>query len=168
MNKKRFFRNSLIVVICIFAIFAPGYIFGIGENEVEKDARSRFAIEKDWTCFQSINDEMAVLLFFDQKQENSIISVYKNKKGISFGYFFHRGGSDDVVNNGVLGLTIERKNNAILSMNKKGIAKIVTAVETYTIDPNEPFTIIMPDDAEYISLLDSNNNEIPFDVMSIY
>ncbi len=119
-------------------------------------------------------DDLGVLLFYDEHSNNFTYSVYLNREGFSFGYFFHPGGNSIDISKGILAFDYGNS-IALISINKVHAARIECVSENsqqekvvYEIDLGKPFAIAIPivDSNTTIKIYDKNGNEIPITTMS--
>jgi hypothetical protein len=123
-----------------------------------------------------VTNNLGVLLFYDKYLNNFTYSIYFNRKGFSFGYFFRSGGRTSVISNGISAFDYGNS-MALISMNKVNAARIEcvsesnpTQVIVCTIEPGKPFAIAIPvtDGNVTIKIYDQNGNEIPITEISSY
>lgn len=169
-NKKDIIILSFILVLLLTAFFM-GEAMGVGESNIEKDARKNQKIDDTWLCTKDTTDELGVVLFYDSALDNHIFSIYINAVGFSYGYFFREGGSLGSVDSGIQGFSYQNKGMALLSMNKKRISKIEMnngeKTETVTLDPLQPFAIVVPSNIGTVTLYNSYDEEVPIDNISV-
>ena len=89
-------------------------------------------------------------------------SIYLSRDGFSFGYFFRQGGFDPYMADSVKGIVFEDKGIALLSLNEDGVCKIVvdndTEEKVISVDPEEPFAVVLPVDCGAITMYDAQEN----------
>ena len=94
--KKVFLKITLgVVLVCILFV---GFLYvnndiGVASTNLEADIRSSQKIKDDWTVEGSVSDTMAAYISYPQDMSDHTFSVYVNRPGFSFGYFFRGGGS---------------------------------------------------------------------------
>lgn len=150
---KRTFEYIGIIVIIVFVLFSLLYFnndIGTFKSNIEKNARSSQNIDDKWEVAKSTTDSMSAMLFYDKDINDYTFSIYVNKKGLSFGYFFRGGGSTNVENEGIVQYQVEGyQEKAYLSMNNQQVLRIEidngNMVRTIDIDHTKPFSIILPD-----------------------
>lgn len=106
------------------------------------------------------------MLFYDENLSNYVFSIYENRKGLSFGYFFRSGGSANVENEGIAEYKAEgHQEKAYLSMNKQQVVKIAigngNTVKIINIDHTKPFAVILPVGLGAIKIYDIEGNVLP-------
>lgn len=149
---KKAFEYVSVVVIVIFILFSILYFnndIGICKLNIEKDARISQKIDDSWQVAKSTTDNMSAMLFYDKNLTDYTFSIYVNRRGLSFGYFFRGGGSTNVENEGIAKYQIGGyQDKAYLSMNKQQINKIEidngNTIEVIDIDNTKPFAIVLP------------------------
>lgn len=152
----------VLIILLAFLIVWQADILGVSANRLEQDARENQDIQSDWEMAQDVNDEMCAMLFYDEEKEECAYSIYLSRDGLAFGYFFRQGGSDAYMTDSVKGVVFEDKGIALLSMNEDGVCKIVAdsdeAEKVISVDPREPFAVVLPVDCTAITMYDAQEN----------
>lgn len=164
---KRLFKYiglGITFIILVFMILYFNNKIGTFKSNIEKDARYSQKVPDNWNVSESKTDNIAAMIFYDNSNSNNIFSIYVNRKGFSFGYFFINGGSFPV-DDSVLEFNIEEYNEKVLiSMNKKKVSKIKIdnghTIKTVHIDSTKPFSYILPKDEGDITIYDINDNVV--------
>lgn len=95
-TKKRIYKTWVCTAL-IFAVLIGGFAVwnntGVYKNNIEQDARSSQNIDDDWIVLQNSSDEIYAMLFYPNEKDDHTFSIYINRKGFSFGYYFASGGS---------------------------------------------------------------------------
>lgn len=163
--------SILFIVVLYVTLWSKGNI-GVSKNRLEKNARESQKIDETWLVTKDVTDEMGALLFYNKGLNEHTFSVYLNRDGFSYGYFFREGGSLSSIGSGVQGFSYQDKGMALLSMNTKNVAEIKMDdgqnIEIIKIDPLEPFAIIIPHNIDVVQLYDSNGESISIDNISVY
>ena len=71
---------------------SPVFI-GTSAANLESDIRNLQKIPEDWIVEGDVSDTMAAYISYPQDRSDHTFSVYVNRPGLSFGYFFRGGGS---------------------------------------------------------------------------
>jgi hypothetical protein len=154
----------LVLVFVLLALCNNGSI-GVSESKIELDARKAHKIDDNWQVAKFISNPIGVLLFYDTKSNDSTYSIYLDRKGFSYGYLFHSGGSGNWIDEGVIELNFDGYGRALISMNKAKIERIEIdngqEVKTITIDSKKPFTVALPGNYGIVTMYDINNNIVP-------
>lgn len=168
MKKKETFSTivgvAVILAFIYMAVLGSG-IIGVSKNKIEKDARASQHIAEDDLVAKDVTEDLAALLFYDEEKQKHTFSLYVNRDGFSFGYFFVYGGSLCIYDEAIKGINKGEKGMALLSMNLKQVARIVVDGESREVDSSKPFAVIVPARAGEIRLFDSNGNELAIDQM---
>ena len=82
--------------------YAVNNDIGVASTNLEADIRSSQKIKDDWTVEGSVSDTMAAYISYPQDMSDHTFSVYVNRPGFSFGYFFRGGGSLSGVERGII------------------------------------------------------------------
>lgn len=165
---KKAYKNIiiiLIVVVCfIFALYVNGTV-GSLEYNIESDARKWQGIDDNWEVSKSVLYPVGAMLFYDAESNASIYSIYLNRRGFSFGYFFRSGGSRSEINEGICEFYFREYGTALISRNTEKIKLIETDdgqnINTISIDSEKPFAVVLPNNCGKVTVYDINNNEVP-------
>jgi len=163
---KKAFKYIGVVAVVIAIIFLILYFnndIGTCKSNIEKDARISQKIDDSWQVVKSTTDTMSAMLFYDENLSEYTFSIYVNREGLSFGYFFRGGGSTNAENKGIAEYKIEGYNEKpYLSMNKQQVAKIEIdngdTVEIIDIDHTKPFAVVLPFGMGTIKIYDINGD----------
>jgi len=152
---------AIMVIVLILILYFNNDI-GLRRWAIEKDARISHEIPDDWEVTKSITDNIYAMIFYDKDLNNHTFSIYENRKGPSFGYFFRGGGSMTVEDNDIAEYQVEGCQERIyLSINKQQIIKVEIdkgdIVETINIDADKPFALILPNNIRDIKFYNMNN-----------
>lgn len=155
---------ALVLVFALLALYSNGSI-GVSESKIESDARKSQKIDDNWQVSKSISYPMGALLFYDTESYGLTYSIYLNRKGLSFGYFFRSGGSRSDIKEGICEFRYDGYGRALLSMNKAKVERIEIdngqEIKTIGIDSEKPFTLVLPENCGVVTIYDINNNTIP-------
>ena len=102
--KKIFLKIVIgVVLVCIlFVCFLyTNNEIGVTSSKLEADIRSSQKIKDDWTVDGSVSSTMAAYISYPQDLSDHSFSVYVNRPGLSFGYFFRGGGNLSGVQRGI-------------------------------------------------------------------
>lgn len=177
MKVLKYIQKHFVNIWAILAIFLlvilPQIQFGVSKNNIERDARKSQEIQDDWITASSINDDLGALIFYPKYMTHSTFSVYQKGNGFSsFGYHFRYGGSQPDIDQRILQINTSNKGSILLSMNKLKVTKIEILtgsdhIDLITIDPEKPFTTLLPPSYVEFKIYDSNNNIIPSENISV-
>ncbi len=158
-----------VLLVCIVFI---GFLYfnndiGAQKSQLESDIRSSQKIESDWIVDGTVSDTIAAFISFPRDMTDHTFSVYANRPGLSFGYFFRGGGSLSGVEAGIAEYTVEGyKERAFISMNKQQVERLEiddgNSIQVVDIDSNKPFAIVLPVNAGNIAFYDVNGNTVEF------
>lgn len=167
------FKYTGIAVIIIFILFSFLYFnsdIGTARSKIEKEARFAHKVDDRWQVIKSTTDTMSAMLFYNSDFDDHTFSIYVNRKGLSFGYFYRGGGSLSVDDNHIAKYHVEGyQEMAYISINKQQVIKIEiddgNIVETIDIDNTKPFSVIFPNNSGIIKFYDINGDSIePFSI----
>ncbi len=116
---------------------------GVTSSKLEADIRSSQKIKDDWTVDGSVSSTMAAYISYPQGLSDHSFSVYVNRPGLSFGYFFRGGGTLSGIQRGIVEFTVEGYNErAFISMNQQQVQQLEiddgNTIQVVDIDRNKP------------------------------
>lgn len=168
---KKALPKMLLGVVLTCALFF-GFLYGnndIGKtaNSLETDIRSSQKISDDWIVDGSISDAMAAFISYPQDKTDHTFSVYVNRSGLSFGYFFRGGGDIVEVDDYIAEFVVEGYNErAFISMNTQNVIRLEidngNNVRVIDIDSGKPFAVVLPLNAGSICFYDVNGNIVEY------
>ncbi len=157
-------RKSFAAAALVFLAFA-GFLYfnndvGTPRSGIERDARASQKTA-DWLVEMDISDTMAALIFYPEDESDPVFSVYVNRPGLSFGYFFRGGGHSSLIERSVAEYTVEGfDERAFLSMNAPKAARLEiddgNGVQVIEIDSGKPFAMVLPRNAGRLTFYDAN------------
>ncbi|MGM9661516.1 MAG: hypothetical protein ACI3WR_00290 [Oscillospiraceae bacterium] len=114
-------------------------------RDMEESLRKSQTIREDWNIEIAMSDSFAAALAYDDGLTDHSFAVYRNTGRLFENYQFRYGGHTVSVEQSV---SVYKYDGmlALLSMNALHIARIQCHDgETYEIDPDSPFVLILPD-----------------------
>lgn len=151
-----------LVLICltVTGVFYLSDVIGISESDLEDDIRKSQKIEDNWTVCGDVSDEMAAFISYPEDRTGHTFSVYVNRPGFSFGYFFRAGGGIFEIEEYVLEFSLEGySDRAFISMNKQKAERLEfddgTTVKSINLDSGKPFAFVLPDNAGNVRFFNS-------------
>ena len=168
--KKVFLKITLgVVLVCILFV---GFLYvnndiGVASTNLEADIRSSQKIKDDWTVDGSVSSTMAAYISYPQDLSDHSFSVYVNRPGLSFGYFFRGGGTLSGIQRGIVEFTVEGYNErAFISMNQQQVTQLEiddgNTIQVLDIDSNKPFAIVLTINACNITFYIVNRNIVEY------
>lgn len=156
----------LLCVIFVGLLYAHNDI-GISATNLESDIRSSQRIQDDWITEGTVSDTMAAYISYPQERNDHTFSVYVNRPGLSFGYFFRGGGSLLGVARGIVEFTIEGyEERAFISMNQQQVSRLEiddgNLIQVIDIDSDKPFAIVLPINVGAIHFYDVDGNIVEY------
>lgn len=164
---KRILTAIPLFVLLCFAFLYLNHDIGIPEDRLMRDIRQSQNIPLDWKLSGSISDSMAAFISYPEDGSDHTFSVYVNRPGLSFGYFF-RGGGDIVAVEKYIGeYTVEGyRERAFISMNRQGAARVEidggNEVEIIELDRERPFALILPINAGIVTFYTDQNQPVEY------
>lgn len=169
MNKA--LPKILLGIVLACALFF-GFLYAnndIGKtaNSLEADIRLSQKISDDWNVDGSISDTMAAFISYPQAKTDHTFSIYVNRPGLSFGYFFRGGGDIVEVDEYIAEFVVEGYNErAFISMNTQNVVRLEIGdgnnVRVIDIDSGKPFAIVLPLNAENICFYNTNGTVVEY------
>lgn len=168
---KKMVLKTVIGILLACSLFV-GFLYissdiGIASGNLETDIRSSQKIKEDWAVDGSVSDTMAAYISYPQDMSDHTFSVYVNRPGLSFGYFFRGGGTLSGIQRGIVEFTVEGYNErAFISMNQQQVQQLEiddgNTIQVVDIDRNKPFAIVLPINAGNITFYDVNRNTVEY------
>lgn len=168
---KKYSKGITIIVIltCVFSFLMlySTIEIGVQKSNLKETIRSMQNIKDDWTVTGMASDSMAAYISYPQDKSDHTYSIYVNRAGLSFGYFFCRGGSVNEIATSIKEYRIADCNErCFISMNAQKIGRMEIddghSVQVIDIDSNNPFAIVLPINEAKITFFDINENPITF------
>ena len=134
---------------------------------LEADIRLSQKILDDWNVDGSISDTMAAFISYPQDKTDHTFSIYVNRPGLSFGYFFLGGGDIVAVDDYIAEFVVEGyTERAFISMNTQNVVRVEiddgNGVRVIDIDSGKPFAIVLPLNAGDICFYDTIGNAVEY------
>lgn len=135
----------IVCVIVLGAVYLPGMSRLTTARDMEEDMRGSQRVDDDWNVEIAMSDDFAALIAYDDEQSDHTFAVYRNDSDTFTDYKFRYGGHITSVERSVCACRFDGA-LILLSMNVPGIEKVECYDgETYKIDPDRPFVLILPD-----------------------
>ncbi len=139
----------ILACVLVFGFLYANNDIGKTANSLEADIRQSQKILDDWIVDGSISDTMAAFISYPQDKTDHTFSVYVNRPGLSFGYFFRGGGDIVEVDDYIAEFVVEGNNErAFISMNTQNIVRLEVddgnGIQVIDIDSGKPFAIVLP------------------------
>ncbi len=159
----KYFGIALIVMVIAICFLYFNNDIGISRTNIEKDARYSQKIEDNWQVAKDTTDTMSAMIFYSEDFSDHTFSIYVNRPGLSFGYFFISGGSVIETEEYVAEFSAEGYDErAFVSMNKQQVSKVDiddgNTIQTIKIDSKKPFAFILPNNCGSVTIYDINGN----------
>ena len=156
----------ILACVLVFGFLYANNDIGKTANSLEADIRQSQKILDDWIVDGSISDTMAAFISYPQDKTDHTFSVYVNRPGLSFGYFF-RGGDIVEVDDYIAEFVVEGNNErAFISMNTQNIVRLEVddgnGIQVIDIDSGKPFAIVLPLNVGNICFYDTNGNVVEY------
>lgn len=157
----------ILACVLVFGFLYANNDIGKTANSLEADIRQSQNILDDWIVDGSISDTMAAFISYPQDKTDHTFSVYVNRPGLSFGYFFRGGGDIIEVDDYIAEFVVEGNNErAFISMNTQNIVRLEVddgnCIQVIDIDSGKPFAIVLPLNVGSICFYDMNGNVVEY------
>ncbi len=154
----------LVCAVLTGILYLCGNI-GVPAGRLVQDIRRSQKIEADWTVNGNVTDTMAAYIAYPSDRGDHTFSVYVNRPGLSFGYFFRYGGSLSQVERSVAVYTVEGYGEkAYLSMNTAQVDRVEiddgNGVQVIALDADKPFALVLPMGAGAVVFYDIEGNPV--------
>ena len=160
---SKIFIGIILVCLMVVAFLYGNNDIGISADKIENDIRVSQKIQHDWVTEGIVSDTMAAYISYSQDKTDHTFSVYVNRPGVSFGYFFRGGGDIVAVEEYISEFTVEGYNErAFISMNSQRVNRLEivggNGIQIIDINSEKPFAIVLPINAGRITFYDIAGN----------
>lgn len=160
----KIFAGIILIAVMFFCLIDN---VGVTASNIEKDIRSSQKIADDWVVDGSVSDTLAAFVSYPQDETDHTFSVYVNRSGLSFGYFFRGGGNTVDVEEYIAEFTVEGySERAFVSMNSQNIERMEiddgNGIRVVDIDSSKPFAFVLPSNAGTVCFYDVNGNTVEY------
>ena len=111
----------ILACVLVFGFLYANNDIGKTANSLEADIRQSQKILDDWIVDGSISDTMAAFISYPQDKTDHTFSVYVNRPGLSFGYFFRGGGDIVEVDDYIAEFVVEGNNELVFLLSIPGV-----------------------------------------------
>lgn len=163
---------KVIFGVVLMGVLFVGFFYvnndiGKTKNSLKEDIRLSQKISDDWNIEGSTSDTMAAFISYPQNKADHTFSVYVNRPGLSFGYFFRGGGDIVEVDDYIAEFVVEGySERSFISMNTQNVVRIEiddgNSIQVIDIDSSKPFAIVLPLNAGTVSFYDLNGNVVEY------
>lgn len=164
LEKISMLLGVIVMILLAFLIVWQADILGVSAARLEQDARENQKIDNSWEVAQGMNEDICAMLFYTQERDKCTYSIYVSREGLSFGYFFGKGGTDAYMTENVEAVVLEDKGIALLSLNHDEVCKIVVGEDSdetvIPVNPGKPFALVLPLECGEITLYDTRENVV--------
>jgi len=166
------YTGRIVLGIILACVVFVGFLYlnndiGISASRIETDIRASQKIQDDWAVEGMVSDTMAAYISYPQDKSDHTFSVYVNRPGLSFGYFFRGGGDIIAVDQYISEFTVEGyRERAFVSMNTQKVDRLEmdygNGIQVIDVDSEKPFALVLPVNAGTITFYDTENNIVAF------
>lgn len=169
--KNRFQKPAKIVLAALLICFLfTGFLYwnsdiGVPKSRLESDIRSSQKMETDWIVDGTVSGTIAAFISYPRDMTDHTVSVYVNRPGLSFGYFFRGGGGFIEVKKGIAEFTVEGyQERAFVSMNQQQVKRLEIkdgdTMQAVDLDSGKPFALVLPINAGDVTFYDAGGNTV--------
>ena len=149
LSAKTILSLALLAILLYFGFLYINNDIGIQGSKIESDILSSQKIDDDWHITGEVSNSMAAYISYPEDLSDHTFSVYVNRPGLSFGYFFRCGGGLGSVETSITEFTLDGYNErAFMSMNQQKVNQLVlddgNSPQVIEIDSSKPFAIVLP------------------------
>ena len=167
MKKKRLLQGIGIFLGATGILTALLYFhhdIGISSSKLEDAVRSSPKIQDSWQIKGNVSENMAAFIAYPEDRSSHSFSIYVNRPGFSWGYFFRIGGS---LGSGITAFLLEdSQERALVSMNQNQAAWMEiengNSIQKISLDEFSPFAFVFPVNMGSITFYDKFGNEITY------
>ncbi len=164
-------KKNIILLTALILLFAGiGFVnsnIGVSGEKIEADARKSQKVPEHYDSVGEVSENVGAYLFYPEDRTDHTFSIYLNRPGFSFGYFFRLGGSTTLESDYIARFTCpmypEINEVIYLSLNKAGAVRMEVddghSVKTTEIN-GEPFVFILPTNSGDVRFYDADGNII--------
>ena len=156
MKFKKYIIGILSTFFLLFMLVISQENIGVSKNNMENDARKGHEIPEEWLTEKDVNNYLGALLFYSEDLSDFTFSIYQNRPGLSFGYFFRLGGGAPEISDGILKVNSNGYGDIFLSLNKVQVSRI----EIY--DGENRKEILIENIKPFVVIIPANSGEIKF------
>lgn len=149
LSAKTILSLAMLAILLFFGFLYINNDIGIQGSKIESDILSSQKIDDDWHITGEVSNSMAAYISYPEDLSDHTFSVYVNRPGLSFGYFFRCGGGLGSVETSITEFTLDGYNErAFMSMNQQKVNQLVlddgNSPQVIEIDSSKPFAIVLP------------------------
>ena len=140
--------------ILIAAVLLIGFMelrgdIGVSASKLEADVRRGQHIDSSWVTEGEVSEEMAAYISYPPDRTDHTYSIYVNRPGWSFGYFFRCGGDLVETEKYITEYRLDGYNERVfISMNQQKAAYYTydgaDSMQTAELDSTKPFAFVLP------------------------
>lgn len=166
MKERKYIVVTIILWVLIFIMLIARGNIGVSKGKLESDARKSHDINQSWLTAKSINENFGAFLFYDEDLKKYTFSIYENREGFSFGYFYCYGGGVAGIGDSIARFNSDGKGSILLSLNKVKISKLELTngsenIKEINVNEEKPFVIIIPENIIDIRIYNVDGEVIP-------
>lgn len=168
---------ALILVAAGFLLF--GDRIGVPKSRLEEDLRTSQNVPDNWTVIGNVSDKAAIFLYYPPEENRYTWSIYVNRPGLSFGYFFRGSMSTAGIDCSKEELPTEVEaipvgdsgEVAYISMNFNGLVRAEVNdgadIQIIDLDESKPFALLLSHGPGQVTFYDQEGNPAEIETRKI-
>lgn len=163
--KKSLVRSLLALLAAALLLFALwcGGVFGMPRQKLMDEFSAYPSLPDGWNSTFAIGDELAACIRYKDGGPDCTASIYINRPGLSFGWFFRYGGSVHAGETTVEVLYIEGVGESVLLCpDGAGVSRLEAENASQDLPYGHPFALVLPADMGAFTLYDAAGNEVEY------
>ena len=166
-NMQRVPLSIGIVIVCLTSAFVLLMVtnsIGTSQNHIQEQARKKQNIPDDGYVVEQVTDTLSAMLFYNEDATEHTFSLYINKTGLPFGYFFCKGGIDASIQSSVREFNAKGAGEKVyISMNSRKANSVIISntieITKEEIDPDKPFVLVI-NELSLVEFFDADGNSV--------
>ena len=163
-SKRIIIGLLLFAVVFVVALYGNNDI-GIRKGKIVSDIRSSQKIDENWITAGETSDSMAAYISYPEDNSDHTYSIFVNRPGLSFGYFFRAGGSLTGEGKYISEFTLDGyQERAFIATSALRVAQLEINdgqdIQFIEFDSEKPFAIVLPVNAGEPIFYDINGDAV--------
>ena len=162
---KRIMIGLIFIAVVFVGVLYVNNDIGMRKAKIVSDIRSSQRIDESWSTTGETSDSMAAYISYPEDGSDHTYSVFVNRPGLSFGYFFRAGGSLTGVVKYISEFTLDGyQERAFIATSALQVTRLEINngqdVQVIEFDSEKPFAIVLPINAGELVFYDVNNEPV--------
>ena len=162
---KRVIIGTVLIVVVFVGVLHVNNDIGIRKEKIVSDIRSSQRIDENWITDGETSDSMAAYISYPKDNTDHTYSIFVNRPGLSFGYFFRAGGSLTGADKYISEFTLDGyQERAFIATSALKVARLEINdsqdIQVIEFDSEKPFSIVLPINAGELVFYDINGEAV--------